>query len=79
MRLATLCFLIKDNQVCLAMKKRGFGVGKWNGVGGKVAEGETIVGATSREAGEEIGVRVLPEELEYKASLRFYFNEKPEW
>ncbi|MEK7504190.1 MAG: hypothetical protein AAB550_01680 [Patescibacteria group bacterium] len=38
MKQATLCFLVKDNQILLAMKKRGFGVGKWNGVGGKVNE-----------------------------------------
>src|SRR3989338_3154367 len=79
MRQATLSFLIKDNGVCLAMKKRGFGVGKGNGVGGKGADGETVVAAASRETEEEIGVRVLPEELEPKAVLRFYFNEKPEW
>lgn len=41
MRLATLCYLLKDDQVLLAMKKRGFGEGKWNGPGGKVEKGET--------------------------------------
>ena len=30
LRKATLCFLIKDNQILLAMKKRGFATGKWN-------------------------------------------------
>ncbi len=43
MRDCTLLFLIKKNDgvitdVCLAMKKRGFGAGRWNGVGGKVTE-----------------------------------------
>jgi hypothetical protein len=32
---ATLLFLIKDQKILLAMKKRGFGKGRWNGVGGK--------------------------------------------
>ena len=36
MKQATLCLLVKDNEILLAMKKRGFGVGKWNGVGGKI-------------------------------------------
>jgi hypothetical protein len=42
MRLTTLCFLIRvdeDGKPCsllLALKKRGFGAGKWNGPGGKV-------------------------------------------
>ena len=56
MKLLTLVFLKKDSQVLLAMKKRGFGVGKWNGVGGKVESGETIPKAMVRECQEEIGV-----------------------
>ena len=39
MQTETLCLLMRDNEILLAMKKRGFGVGKWNGVGGKVKNG----------------------------------------
>lgn len=43
MRQSTLVFVFnKQKQILLAMKKRGFGVGKWNGAGGKVEDGETI-------------------------------------
>ena len=61
LRNSTLVFLIKKNNgsitdICLAMKKRGFGKGRWNGVGGKVEAGETIEAAAMREAREEIGV-----------------------
>lgn len=52
----TLLFLIRSGQVLLAMKKRRFGAGKWNGVGGKVDPGETIIQALIRECQEEIGV-----------------------
>jgi mutator protein MutT len=52
----TLLFLKKGNQVLLAMKKRGFGEGKWNGVGGKLEPGETIEQALIRECQEEIDV-----------------------
>lgn len=52
----TLLFLRKDNQILLAMKKRGFGAGRWNGVGGKLEAGETIEEALIRETEEEIGV-----------------------
>ena len=48
--------LIKENQggkeLLLAMKKRGFGAGKWNGVGGKIdpAKGDkNIIEAAMRE------------------------------
>jgi hypothetical protein len=32
----TLLLLIKNNKIMLALKKRGFGEGKFNGVGGKL-------------------------------------------
>ena len=35
-KLLTLVFLREGSKVLLGMKKRGFGVGKWNGFGGKV-------------------------------------------
>jgi hypothetical protein len=35
-----LCLFRKDGQILLAMKKRGFGAGKWNGYGGKVQPDE---------------------------------------
>lgn len=58
----TLLFLIRDDQILLAMKKRGFGAGKWNGVGGKLNDSETVEQALVRECQEEIGVTPL----EYK-------------
>lgn len=73
----TLGFLLKDTAVLLAMKKRGFGVGKWNGVGGKLEPGETLAQAMIREAEEEIGVQVS--ELDPAGVINFYFPDKPEW
>lgn len=52
----TLLFLRRGDEILLAMKKRGFGVGKWNGVGGKLEAGETVEQALIRETEEEIGV-----------------------
>ncbi|MFH1713627.1 MAG: NUDIX domain-containing protein, partial [Patescibacteria group bacterium] len=82
MKKATLCLLIKENQedrkILLAMKKRGFGVGKWNGVGGKVdtEKGDMgIVDAAIRETKEEIGVQI--KELEKVAIFNFYFPSVP--
>lgn len=51
--------IIKDDQILLGMKKRGFGVGKWNGFGGKVQTGESIEAAARREVDEEIGINVI--------------------
>ena len=69
-RQATLLFLVNDNQILLAMKKRGLGVGKWNGVGGKSEVGETIEVAARRESFEEINVK--PFFLKKVGIINFY-------
>lgn len=76
MKKTTLCFCIEDDQVLLAMKKRGFGAGKWNGYGGKVQEGETPKTAAAREVQEESSLVVLEADLEQVAVVHFFFDEK---
>lgn len=49
----TLTLITKDQQILLGLKKRGFGMGKYNGFGGKVEIGETIEEAAAREVFEE--------------------------
>lgn len=81
MKKYTLLFLIQrdsDNKVVkilLAMKKRGFGMGNWNGVGGKVESSESVEQACVREAKEEIGVTVNIEDLTFVANNIFEFKE----
>jgi 8-oxo-dGTP diphosphatase len=80
MKKTTLCFLLKDDNVLLAMKKRGFGAGKWNGVGGKVAEEEDPAAAAIREAKEEIGVTIAAEDMESAGTLDFdYQDNRAAW
>ncbi len=82
MRNATLLFLIKRSKgkitdICLAMKKKGFGAGRYNGAGGKVENNETIKKASIRETEEEIGVEV--KQIEKVAKLSFTFPHNPSW
>lgn len=77
MKIATLCFLVKDGKVLLGMKKRGFGQGKYNGFGGKVVDGESIEQAALRELAEEAGVRAT--RYAKMAELDFRFSQKSEW
>lgn len=74
-KLLNLTFLVKDNELCLAMKKRGFGEGNWNGFGGKVEEGETMLESVVREVREESGVEVAEDALEEVACIEFHFED----
>jgi len=75
---STLCFLIKENRILLGMKKRGFGIGKWNGIGGKRHKNDKdIIETMIRETEEEIGV--IPIEYKLVAKLKFIWEDKAEW
>ncbi len=73
----TLCLLRKDKKLLLAKKKRGFGEGKYNGVGGKLEKGETPEEAMIRETREEINV--TPTKYEKIGTVEFdeYFKDEP--
>lgn len=86
----TLCLLKKNNKILLAMKKRGFGAGKYNGVGGKIEENETPEQAMIRETQEEINVTPIKYEKvgliefdefykERKINLLFHLYFVYEW
>lgn len=78
MKTATLCIFVKDNKVCLGMKKRGFGVNKLNGFGGKIEEGETVEQALIREVKEETDGVVL-KSFRKVGEMSYVFPAKPEW
>ncbi|MBP7807419.1 8-oxo-dGTP diphosphatase [Candidatus Saccharibacteria bacterium] len=54
----TIVFPLRDDQVLLGMKKRGFGEGWWNGFGGKLDKDEAFQEAAIRETREESGIEV---------------------
>ena len=71
MRTCTLLLLLEGDNILLAMKKRGFGAGHWNGVGGKIEGDETIEEALVRECQEEI--EVTPQKFQKVAVHDFRF------
>ena len=62
-KVLTLVLLREESRVLLGLKKRGFGAGKWNGFGGKLEPGETVVEAAAREVKEECGLTVKTSDL----------------
>ncbi len=74
LRDVTLCYLVdeENGRILLAMKKRRFGAGKLNGVGGKCEPGESVEAALIRETREEIGVELL--DYAKVATISFYFE-----
>lgn len=70
MKIVTIVFLRREGQLLLAMKKRGFGINKWNGVGGKVEPGESVTEGAIRECREEIGV--TPLNLQLVGTIQFF-------
>ncbi|KAJ8609168.1 hypothetical protein CTAYLR_008408 [Chrysophaeum taylorii] len=69
----TLVECMRGGEVLLGLKKRGLGVGKWNGFGGKVEVGESAYEGAKRELREECGLEA--EDLEWRAMLLFTFRD----
>jgi 8-oxo-dGTP pyrophosphatase MutT (NUDIX family) len=76
LRKVTLCFLVDGDSVLLGLKKRGFGAGKLNGVGGKLKERESVEECSIRETREEIGVVI--KKMKKAGVIRFYTSNLPE-
>lgn len=68
----TLVFPLRPDQVCLGYKTSGFGVGKWNGFGGKIEAEESPSGNAVRELREETGIRANEVDLRWVAEHTFY-------
>ena len=74
-KLLTLCYVYQAPNMLLGMKKRGFGAGRWNGFGGKVAPDETVEQAARRESLEEAGITVT--DLQKVGVLEFVSVARP--
>ena len=70
---STLVNILRENEILLGMKKRGLGVGKWNGFGGKLTPDETLKECAVRELSEECSLKVDEDDLKQIGILMFDF------
>ncbi|XP_038063981.1 7,8-dihydro-8-oxoguanine triphosphatase-like [Patiria miniata] len=75
-KVLTLVLIREEYRILLGMKKRGFGVNRWNGFGGKVEAGETIAQGAKREVEEECGLTLT--EFEEVGRIDFEFVGEPQ-
>lgn len=74
-KILTLVIIRRECEILLGFKKRGFGANKFNGFGGKVEPGETILDGAKRELFEES--HLTSESLKEVGLLEFEFKGDP--
>lgn len=72
---ATVCLPMKGSKVLLGFKTRKIGALCWNGYGGGVEDGESVLECAVRELEEECGLKTKISDLE-KVAVADFHNEK---
>lgn len=70
----TLVYVCDNDRCLLGLKKRGFGAGLFNGFGGKVAPGESVVDCAKRELHEESGISAPASSFMFQGRLDYSFD-----
>jgi len=80
MKLATLCYLKRDGKTLMLhriKKANDIHAGKWNGLGGKLEDGESPEQCVIREVSEESGLTI--HQLQYHGLLVFADFKGNDW
>ena len=75
MKIETVVIIYKPPKILLGMKKKGFGVGNYNGFGGGVEKEETLEECVIRGTKEEAGITILDHVKSGKILFRFESKE----
>jgi 8-oxo-dGTP diphosphatase len=68
-----------EREVLLGYKRRGLGLGRVVGIGGKVEPGESVREGAVREVLEETGLRLDADDLVPAGVLDYLFPTRPAW
>jgi len=74
MRIETVTILYQHPRILLGMKKKKFGIGKYNGFGGGLEENETLEQCAIRETFEETGKGIIIQNPERMGKILFQFE-----
>ncbi len=82
MKLATLCYIIKDNKTLMlhrTKKKNDAHKDKWNGIGGKFDAGETPEECVIREVKEETGLTIRNPKFAGRILFPSFTQQPEDW
>ncbi|KMK94887.1 NUDIX hydrolase [Rossellomorea marisflavi] len=65
----TLCFIQRNDEILMLNRDKPPVLGLWNGVGGKMNDGETPAACILREIAEETGLHIAPEHIQDKGTV----------
>ncbi len=70
-RIETLAIIHQPPKILLGLKKKKFGKGKWNGFGGGLNNGETLLECVIRETKEEANIIIINPRLMGRILFKF--------
>ncbi|MGX7417757.1 NUDIX hydrolase [Carnobacterium gallinarum] len=76
MRMYTLCFLKRNDEILLLNRQKNPWMGRWNGVGGKIEIGETPLECAVREIYEETEIKLADNDIFYGGQMTWFEDGK---